>query len=57
MTQYLCIVWVLGDPQKMEGNFASEIRYFNTFEEAERFERENWDYGLRIDIFKGECIY
>ena len=53
MTQYQCIVWVLGD----QGNFVSEIRYFNTLEEAKQFERENWDYGLCIDIFKGEFVY
>lgn len=53
---YLCIVYVLGDPQEDEGNYVSEIRHFKTLEEAKRFESENWDYGLRIDIFKGEYV-
>ena len=52
MPQYMCIVWVLGD----QGNYPSEIRYFKTLEEAQQFERETWDYGLCIDIFKGELI-
>lgn len=56
MTQYMCIVWVDGDPQEMRGSFVSEIRYFDTFEEAKQFENETWDYGLSIDIFKGERV-
>lgn len=54
---YLCIVYVIGDPQEDEGNYVSEVHRFNTLEEAKLFEKANWDYGLRIDIFKGEYVY
>lgn len=53
---YLCIVYVVGDPQEDEGNFVSQICHFDTFEEAKKFEEENYDYGLYIDIFKGERV-
>ena len=57
MEKYLCIVYEVGDPREMEGDYVSEIRSFNTLEEAKRFEAANWDYDIRIDIFKGEYVY
>ena len=53
---YLCIVRVIGDPHEMEGDYISEVRRFNTLEEAKRFKEENYDYGICIDIFKGEYV-
>lgn len=54
--EYLCLVYVCGEPQEGEPDFISETRYFSTLEEAERFRCETSDYGIYVDIFKGERI-
>jgi hypothetical protein len=54
---YLCIVYVRGEPQEGEPDYVSEVRYFNTIEEAKRFEQANWDYGIYIDIYKAERVH
>lgn len=53
---YLCIVYVCGEPQEGEPDYVSEVRYFNTLEEAESFANKTADYGVYVDIFKGERV-
>ena len=53
---YICIVYVVGEPQEGEPDFVSEVRYFNDLEEAKQFRQENSDYTVYVDIFKGERI-
>ena len=53
---YLCIVYVRGEPQEGEPDYVSEIRYFDSFEEAKQFEHQVSDFYVYVDIFKGERI-
>lgn len=53
---YLGIVYVCGEAQEGEPDFVSEVRNFNTLDEALQFEDKITDYGIYVDIFKAERV-
>jgi len=53
---YLSIVWVAGEAQEGEPDFVSEVRSFNTLEEARQFEEKTADYGIYVETFKAERV-